>query len=366
MKAFHSIVLCVIFVLFGCGDKKDDGVMGAVPVQTSVIETQNVELEFEYPAKLKSVRSVDIYARVEGILLEQNFTEGDIVTQGQILFTIDPARYDAKVRMAKAQHQSAQANFRKAQKDFKRVERLYKQGVHTVDTYDNSLYNYESAQANLDSTKASLDDAMIDLDYTRVSADITGKTGMRRYDIGTLVGRNGGNDILTTITQLSPIYTEFSIPSNDFLYIRDLALDNVKVEIVLSNNKIYHQKGKINFIDSVLDAQTNSIKARAIVDNEDYKLLPNEFVRVRLKGFIAQNAIIIPQKTLGQDAQGSYVYVVKDNKASLRRVSIGRALKDGTVLITGGLKSKDLLISSNLGKVSDGADVQVVSNSSKD
>ncbi|WP_394909206.1 efflux RND transporter periplasmic adaptor subunit [uncultured Helicobacter sp.] len=348
-----------LLLLLGCGSQEQQSQKAALPVNTQTIISQDTELSFEYPARLKSVQSVDIYARIEGILLTQNFTEGDIVQAGQTLFTIESTRYKARVSMAKAQYDTALANLTKASKDWKRTERLYKQGALTVDQYDNAMYNYQSAQANVDNAKASLDDALVDLKYTNITADITGRIGMRRYDVGNLVGRNGGggDTYLTTLTQLTPIYAEFSIPSTDFYYMRDLDKDNVVVEFILGNNKLYDKRGKLDFLDSVLDSQTASIKARAIVNNDAYILLPNEIVRVNLKGFKAQKAIAIPQNALLQDSQGSYVYIVKNNQAQIARLMLGKMLKNGQVIVLSGLQDGDILITNNLTKLRQGSEV---------
>lgn len=351
--------LGLLLVLLGCGSQEQQPQKVALPVSVQTIISQDIDLSFEYPARLKSVQSVDIYARVEGILLTQNFTEGDIVQAGQTLFTIESTRYKARVNMAKAQYNTALANLTKASKDWTRTERLYKQGALTVDQYDNAMYNYQSAQANVDNAKASLDDALVDLKYTNITADITGRVGMRRYDVGNLVGKNsgGGDTYLTTLTQLTPIYAEFSIPSTDFYYMRDLDKDNVVVEFILGNNRLYDKRGKLDFLDSVLDSQTASIKARAIVNNDAYILLPNEIVRVNLKGFKAQKSIAIPQNALLQDSQGSYVYVARNNQAQMTRVSLGKMLKNGQVIVLSGLQDGDMLITNNLTKLRQGSEV---------
>ena len=351
--------LGLLLVLLGCGSQEQQPQKVALPVSVQTIISQDIDLSFEYPARLKSVQSVDIYARVEGILLTQNFTEGDIVQAGQTLFTIESTRYKARVNMAKAQYNTALANLTKASKDWTRTERLYKQGALTVDQYDNAMYNYQSAQANVDNAKASLDDALVDLKYTNITADITGRVGMRHYDVGNLVGKNsgGGDTYLTTLTQLTPIYAEFSIPSTDFYYMRDLDKDNVVVEFILGNNRLYDKRGKLDFLDSVLDSQTASIKARAIVNNDAYILLPNEIVRVNLKGFKAQKSIAIPQNTLLQDSQGSYVYVARNNQAQMTRVSLGKMLKNGQVIVLSGLQDGDMLITNNLTKLRQGSEI---------
>lgn len=356
------VLLCIAFL--ACSEEgSKQNKAEALSVNTQTVRSGDIMLDFEYPAKLKSLQSVEIYARVEGILLEQNFKEGDIVQEGAKLFKIDPTRYKARANMAKAQYEAAIANLNKSTKDWKRVEKLYKQGVLTIDQYDDSLYNYQTAQASVTNTKSSLDDALIDLGYTDVVASITGRIGMRNYDIGNLVGRSGSNNVLATITQLNPIYIEFSIPSNDFYYMRGLQKEDIVVDVILGNGALYNKKGKVDFIDSVLDSQTSSIKARAIIDNDEYKLLPNQFVRIKLEGFEAKDSIAIPQNAIMQDKEGSYVYLFKEGKAILTRVTLGKTLKNNEILITEGLQNGDVLITSNLKKLRAGDDVQSIPSS---
>ncbi len=362
---FFFLTFMFSFVLLGCSDSKQQAQEAhALDVQAQQIAAHNVALSFEYPARLKSIQSVNIYARVQGTLLTKSFKEGDIVEKGQLLFKIDPARYQTKVNQAKAQYHSAEANFVKANRDWQRVDKLYKQGVYTIDQYDTSRANYLQAQANLANTKAALEDAQIDLSYTDVIASISGRAGMRKYDVGNLVGTSG-QDILTTITQLSPIYAEFSIPNHDYYFMRGLENSSIQVEFVLGNGRVYDKIGKLDFVDSVLDTQTSTIKARAIVDNDEHKLLPNEFMRVKLQGFEAQNAITIPQSVLLQDSEGSYVFIAKDNKAEIARVVLGQNLRNNEVLILNGLNSGDILIVNQLSKIRPNMPVNPILQDSK-
>ena len=362
---FGSIAFSLMLGFMACSDSDKQGKeIPSLKVETLNIAHQNVSLSFEYAARLKSIQSVGVYARVQGVMLSKNFKEGDIVQEGQLLFKIDPARYIAKVNQAKAQWQSAEANFIKANRDWKRVEKLYKQGVYTIDQYDTSRSNFLSAQANVASTQAALDDVKIDLGYTDVVATISGRIGMRSYDVGNLVGANG-QEVLTTITQLSPIYAEFAIPNTDYYLMRGLENARIQVEFVLGNGKVYDKLGKLDFVDSVLDAQTSTVKARSIVDNEEHKLLPNEFVRVRLKGFEAQNAITIPQSALLQDSQGSYVYIIKEGKAKIARVILGQNLRNNQVLIASGLSNGDTLVLNQLSKIREGVPLSPIGVDSK-
>lgn len=366
MKLLTPLFAVLVGLLFvSCSETQEQQSQKApINVRVQHIASHNVALGFEYPARLKSIQSVNIYARVQGTLLSKNFKEGDIVKEGQLLFKIDPSRYQAKVSQAKAQYQASEANFIKANRDWERVSKLYKQGVYTIDQYDTSRYNYLSAQANLANAKAALEDARIDLGYTDVIASIGGRAGMRKYDVGNLVGTSG-QDVLTTITQLSPIYAEFSIPNHDYYFMRGLENSSIQVEFVFGNSRVYEKLGKLDFVDSVLDVQTSTIKARAIVDNDERKLLPNEFLRVRLKGFEAQNAITIPQSALLQDSQGSYVFVIKDGKAQVARVSLGQNLRNSEVLILDGLQDGDMLILNQLSKLRADTPVQPISPDSE-
>lgn len=357
MRIAQGAVIALGLLFLACGEEKQQaGARGALPVGTKILQAQTTALNFEYPARLKSPQSVEIYARVQGILLSKNFKEGDFVKQGDKLFKIDPTTYQNKVNSAKAQYQAAEANLTKTTRDWKRTERLYKQGVITVDTYDASLYNYQAALANVTNTKANLDDALVNLGYTDVVASISGRTGMRQLDIGNLVGQ-GNNNILTTVTQLSPIYAEFAIPSTDFYYIRDLNNANVSVEVVTGNGKVHEEIGKLDFIDSVLDSQTLSVKARAIVGNDKFKLLPNELVRVNLKGFEATDSIAIPQSALLQDKEGSFVYLYDNGKVKKQSVILGKILRNSEILIPSGLKNGDIVITTNLSKIRPGMEV---------
>ncbi|MGI0406063.1 efflux RND transporter periplasmic adaptor subunit [Helicobacter himalayensis] len=357
MRIAQGAVIALGLLFLACGEEKQQaGARGALPVGTKILQAQTTALNFEYPARLKSPQSVEIYARVQGILLSKNFKEGDFVKQGDKLFKIDPTTYQNKVNSAKAQYQAAEANLTKTTRDWKRTERLYKQGVITVDTYDASLYNYQAALANVTNTKANLDDALVNLGYTDVVASISGRTGMRQLDIGNLVGQ-GNNNILTTVTQLSPIYAEFAIPSTDFYYIRDLNNANVSVEVVTGNGKVHEEIGKLDFIDSVLDSQTLSVKARAIVGNDKFKLLPNELVRVNLKGFEATDSIAIPQSALLQDKEGSFVYLYDNGKVKKQSVILGKILRNSEILIPSGLKNGDIIITTNLSKIRPGMEV---------
>ncbi|MDE5602569.1 MAG: efflux RND transporter periplasmic adaptor subunit [Helicobacter sp.] len=355
MKSYPKLLfisLCSLFFLAACfEDKKQNAPQNIViPVSTYKVEKQDIPISFEYPTQLKSLQSVDIYARVEGILLEQNFTEGSFVEKGDKLFKIDPAKYEAKVNIAKAQLQSAQATLKEASRNWERSKKLFEEKALSPKERDQALSVYENANANVSNAKANLENALIDLGYTDVIATASGKIGIKKYDIGDLVGSVGGNNVLVTITQLNPIHAEFSIPNSDYYFLRTLEQDNLIVQYILPDGKIYEKEGKLDFIDSIIDANTATIKARAIVENTDNLLIPGEFSRIHLEGLVAKNSIAIPQVALMQDSNGSYVYKVIDGKAIPTPVILGNSVGN-TFLIQSGLQEDDIIITNQLIKI---------------
>lgn len=365
MKINHIIsnlmLICSISLLTtACGEKKEapQQTNMALPVEAYEVRVMDVPLIFEYPARLKSPQSVQVRARVQGFLQEQLFKEGDYVVEGQILFKIDPRRYQALADVAKGNYESARATLIQAEQNWNRAEALFSENALSPKEYDDARASYDLAKANVESTHANWQNALIDLDYTTVKATGSGKVGMRQFDIGTLVG-NGSNDILTTITQTDPMYGEFSIPYSDYATLRQLNYENTKVEFVLSNGQTYQTIGDIDFVDSVLDDQTASVKARAIVANPNNILLAGDVIRVRLINITRPNSVAIPQEALMQSGNGSSVYTIKNGVATPTPVSIGKSLPQKAIVIENGLKEGDLVITNQLMKVRPSAPVQV-------
>lgn len=351
---------CGILLFVGCSKEDKSGQAAqqnlAIPVSTYEVQVADVSVNFEFPAKLESLQSVDVYARVEGTLLEQHFVEGGLVKEGDKLFKIEPSKYQASYDMAQAQLLSAQAQLRAATHEWERAQKLFKENALSSKEYEAAQSVYESANASVVNAKASLNLAKINLDYTDVMATASGKISMKRYDIGDLVGKSGSDNVLTTITQLDPIYAEFSIPSNDYYFLRTLNQDNVSVHYVLPDGSAYNREGKIDFIDSVIDSKTATIKARALVENPEHLLVPGEFSRIKLDGFVLKDAIIIPQNALMQDSKGSYVFIVVEGKVKQVHIALGHTI-GSDVVVKSGLNQGDRVITSQLIKLRPGASV---------
>ncbi len=359
-KTLPNLLLASVFAAFlsACSGDKETKAQApqAMPVETFSVKKSDVEISFEYPAQLKSLQSVDVYARVEGTLLSQNFKDGGFVKEGDKLYKIDPIKYKAAYDMANAQLATARANYFASSRDWERAKRLFSEKALSPKEYDSAKYAYESAGAAVMNARANLKVAKTDLDYTDVIATASGKISMSRYDIGDLVGKVGGDNLLTTITKLDPIHAEFSIPNNDYYFIRELDRESVKIKYIMPNKEAYKELGKLDFIDSVIDANTATIKARAIVNNKENILVPGEFSRIRLEGFLLKDSIAIPQAALMQSANGSFVYKIVDGKATPAPITLGYMF-DKSVVVKDGLKEGDVIITSQLIKIRPSAPV---------
>ncbi len=333
------------YLLFGRGQGSAEGGFQMPPPAVSVVEVkqEDVPLEYEYAGRTAGSREVEIRARVSGILERRAYTEGQRVKKGQLLFVIDPAPFAATQAEAKAR-------FARAQSDWKRVQGLYKEKAVSAREYDEARAAYEE-------TKAALQTTSISLGYTTVTAPISGVTSREALSEGSLVTAN--TSLLTRISQLDPIYVNFSAPDAEFLRQRreiaegtvTAAEGKLQAEIVFGDGSVYGEPGVIDFTDSIIDPATGSVSARAVVPNEQGAILPGQFVRVRLKGLIRPNAIAIPDMAVMQGPQGTFVYVVnEESKAVVRPVQLGQ-LNGKQRIVLNGLQPGDKVITEGLMKV---------------
>ena len=314
------------------------------PVTILGITPADVPLVYEYAGRTSGSREVEIRARVSGILQKRAYTEGQAVSQGDVLFEIDPAPYKAALAQA-------QARFNQTDKDWKRAQVLLKQKALSAREHDDSQAAYEQS-------KAALETAQINLGYTTVTAPINGITSKESLSEGSLIVAD--NSLLTRLVQLDPIYIDFAIPDGEALeQRRQIAAGatvipedgKLRAEIRLGDGSLYPEQGTLNFTDSIIDPQTGSVNSRAVVPNFDSRLIPGQFVRVVVKGMVRKNAIAIPDQAIMQGPKGPFVYTVDDaRKAVITPVKLGN-LNNKMRLIESGLKEDDRVIVEGMIKV---------------
>lgn len=325
-------------------------------------EANNLEIKLKYPAVIKSFNSVQVVSRALGVLEKKHFTEGQEVTKDDLLYEIEDGLYLAKVQAAKATLDMSEATLDNNTRSWNRQKKLLKQRAVSQETYDTSLSNYKQSLASVALARAQLLQANIDFEYTKIKAPISGTVGIKQVDIGNLV-TNNPPQVLLSITQNDKLYLDFSMPLSDYKNIKkgfwSLPSDSkIKVNILL-DGKEQKQSGFVDFIDVNINQSTSTVKMRAQIDNSDKTLMPGNFIRVSLKGIQKRNTLLIPQKAVLQNAQGTVVFVENGGVVGVRPVVIGREVNDKYVVSSGALKSGDRVIVNNFFRVKPGQKVQV-------
>ncbi len=367
----NTILALSLVWLVGCGANEQKPAQGGgmPPSHVDVVSVKKgaTAIPLEYPAKIKSIQQVEVRAKVSGTLLKKHYIEGALVKEGDLLFKIDPAKFQAAFNEASAQLGVREATLKQSEREWNRIKRLFDEKAVSEKERDDALAAYEMALANVASAKATLENARIDLGYTSITAPISGVAGMKAKDVGAYVNSSSTDSVVTTITQLDPIHVEFAIPDLERLKQayslregtwKEAAQGALKATVLSKEGVVYSDKGRVDFTDSVIDETTGSVKARAIFSNSDRILLPGQFVRVRIEGLMRENSAIIPQEAVMQGAQGAFVYVVKEDKVAMKPIVIEQATSKGFI-VSEGLDENDLVIVSNLKKIRPGAPVQV-------
>jgi membrane fusion protein (multidrug efflux system) len=315
----------------------------AVLVQAA--ELKPIADQAEFIGRAAAVDKVELRARVKGFLGPRKFNDGDLVKEGQVLFTIEPEPYQAAVDQKVAQRDAAKAALTNADLQLHRAEELLRSKTGTQQTYDQRLSERLQAKANLEDAAAQLRDAEIQLSYTEIKSPIAGRVGRAAVSPGNIVGPDSG--VLATVVSENPIRVLFSITQRELLEARrdsSASGDGLVVRLRLADGSLYKDKGKLDFIDVTADAKTDGQMVRAVFDNKDGLLTDGQTVRVIVEGEKIPTVVAVPQAAIAQDQSGTYLFVVNDkNVAEQKRVKTGVA-RDGLVAITEGLKAGERVI----------------------
>ncbi|MCD8213924.1 MAG: efflux RND transporter periplasmic adaptor subunit [Campylobacter sp.] len=374
MGKFKSLSLALVAAMFftGCLDdlnifKKDkdsnsnasDGmIMPPVKVDVLVAKKGDFPMTFNYPARIQSEQDVIIKPKVSGTLVKQNFKAGDNIKAGQVLFVIDPEKYEASYEALKASIAQAEANLKNAKNEMERVKKLFAQKALSQKEYDSALAAYESADATLKSAVASTKSAKLDLGYTKVTAPFSGIVSENLVDVGTYVA--AGSTELVRLTKIDPIDVRFYISDVDNLE-RAKNLDKnsweqINQEAILTVNG-QNFTGKVKFIDNTVDINAGSVLAKAEFENKDGKLLPGVFARIAMSGFVQKNSFSIPQVAILQDTVSPYIYIVKDGKVVKKNIKIIYQTVT-EAYVNEGIEEGDVIILNNFKKIGTGANVE--------
>ena len=361
-----------VFILSGCEkEAATQAASAAVPVDVAVVTTMDVPVTSRLTGRADPVRKAEVRPQVSGIILKRLFTEGSIVEEGQQLYQIDPALYEAAVDSAKAQLESAKATMTSTSLRFDRYKKLIKSNAISKQDYDDAEAAYLQAKASVNSAKAQLKTAEINLAYTKVYAPISGRIGKSDFTEGALVSAQQANP-LATIQQLDPMYVDLGQSVEQHLALRravesgafKLVDGKTPLDIYFSDGSKYNLPGQLEFSDITVDETTGMVNLRTILPNPDNVILPGMFIRGDInEGYIPDATVVRKDAVIREAAGETYVYTITpENKAKRTVVKVGTEYQD-IFVITDGLMPGDKVITSNIQKIRTGADVSEVDNS---
>ena len=364
------IAVAALCAMAGCGNSNPSAQAqgaGMPPPEVSVVTVAPgaVALTTELPGRLQATRTAQVRARVEGIVQKRVFREGSDVKAGELLFRIDPAPLVANVQSAQAAVAKAEADAAQSGAKAERFQKLGAQGIVSKQDLEDAVARAHQSQADVASAKAALTKAKLDLNYASVTAPISGHIGRALVTEGALVGKGEATQ-LAVIEQIDPVFVNFTQSSTEFSRIkRAIEAGRLKtgaqvVKLVLEDGTEYPQPGKLLFSDLTVDPGTGDVSWRAEFPNPQRNLLPGMFVRVRFPQAVAEGALMVPQRSLIRNAQGSAVMIVdKEGKVAAQPVTVGQAIGDQWI-VTGGLKGGEQVIVEGLQKVKPGAVAKAV------
>lgn len=371
MNRLTTIALsgALIIAISGCERPKSAGMdkppEGPLPVTTTEVKSGNFPALLQATGQTQAYNTVQIYARVNGYLQKRVYTEGASVKKGETLFIIDPSDLTNSLESAKAAYDLASANYTNAKAVLNRIKPLADANAASQQELDTATANERNGAAAVSAAKASLDQAKLNLSYTTITSPMSGFVDKSKIDVGTYVTA-GANGLLTTIYQTDPMYVNFTFSENEKLA-RQNAIASGKltapkdgkylVELTLSDGTTLTRKGKINFIAPFIDSTTGNITYRAEIDNSDHKLLPGQFVQVKVKGMEWKNALYVPQKTLLTSEKGKFVYAIEANNTVTPKPVVAGEWIGENILIESGVAAGDKIAIDGLVKLKPGAEI---------
>jgi multidrug efflux system membrane fusion protein len=361
-------LLAAPLALAGC-DSKPPAAAGPPPPPVTVARPiQKTITEWdEYTGRFQAVATVEVRARVSGFIDVIHFKDGQIVKQGDLLFTIDQRPYKLAAEQGAADVERARAKLELATLDVQRATPLVQTQVVTGREFDTRKSTQRDAAAAVASSDAALKQAQLNLEWTEVRAPIAGRISDRRVDAGNLIsGGETGATLLTVIVSLDPIHFVFDGSEADFLRYSRLAAAGFRpssrdvqnpVAVKLADENDFGHTGRMDFVDNSLNPKTGTIRGRAIFDNKDGLLTPGYFGRMRLFGG-ESNVLLVPDSAIASDQSNRIVFAVADDgTVSVKRVELG-PIVEGLRVVRAGLSSSDRIVIDGLQRARPGQKVK--------
>ncbi len=336
------------------------GLGGPMPVGVASVARGDIAVTLNALGTVTPLATVTVRPQVSGAILRINFTEGQMVKAGDVLAEIDPRPYKAAYDQAVGQLERDKATLANAQVDLKRDQALLAQKAVSNQVYATQAALVRSTAATVKSDQALVESAAINLGYTRITSPVAGRVGLRQVDIGNLV-QAGQTTGVVVVTELEPISVLFSLPEDNI----DQVMGRVNSGATLGvdaydrGQSIRIATGKLATVDNVIDPTTGTVKMRAMFDNADGRLFPQQFVNVRLLVNTMKDQVWVPASAIERGAQGAYVYVAQpDNTVAMRGVTLGP--QDGDkIAILKGLNQGENVVTDGADRLRDGSEITV-------
>ncbi len=352
----------VTSLLIACGSKESMQISSPANQATRVTfmaaEPVNMPVSLETIAQTEGAKEIEIRPRVGGILLKRVYIEGTAVKAGQSLFLIDPEPFQNTLAEANALLREQNVRAVRAKSEENRQRQLLNENFVSQRAYDQATADLAAAQAALQAAKARVKQAELNLSYTTVRAPVDGITGRSHFSEGALISAN--TSLLTTLTQLSPIWVRFSFSDNELAKLGEHVNEkNVHhVTMILPDGSEYPKNGKINFAASKIDPLLGTQQLRATFDNTDERILPGQFVRIRITAGEPKAVYVVPQVAVLTSDLGRFVYVIKEDNAVVQRpVTVGDWIGKDWIILDG-LHTGDKVVIDNLIKLIPGKIVE--------
>ncbi|MCX5881291.1 MAG: efflux RND transporter periplasmic adaptor subunit [Deltaproteobacteria bacterium] len=370
------ILSCVVLAIAGCSSQVPEASNGkpgqrnpasAVKRPVPVLAAQAVQKDF--PLEIRAIGNVESYAtvaikaRVTGELQKIHFREGQEVTKGDLLFTIDPRPLEAALRESRARLEKDKALAEKAEADNRRYETLVQGGFISREQYDQIRSNLSSLQATVVGDEAVVENAKLQLGYTSIYSPISGRTGTILIDQGNMIKANDDNKSLIVIEQVHPIYVSFSVPEANLSQIMErMKGQDLVVNAMFDGSTSGPEKGRLSFVDNSVDSKTGTIRLKGTFDNTARRLWPGQFVNIALTLGRLQNVVTVPSQAVQTGESGLFVFVITaENTVQLKPVKTGKSYGGETIIESGIMAGEQVVTDGHL-RLTPGASVEITSD----
>ncbi|HXM23776.1 MAG TPA: MdtA/MuxA family multidrug efflux RND transporter periplasmic adaptor subunit [Terriglobales bacterium] len=361
-----GLILLLSVCLSACGGSDPRpasaraNVAPVVPVSVATAERRDIPYFLTGLGSVTAYYTVSVKSRVDGELMQVNFKEGQNVHKGDVLALIDPRPYQVALDQAQATQFKDQAALRDAKLNYDRYKQLLQESgamsQQQVDTQKATANQFEGAVRN---DQAAIDSAKLNLVYCHITAPVSGRIGLRQVDPGNIVHANDTNAMFV-ITQLQPIAVLFTLPEDNLQTVsRQMAKNTLTVDAYGRDNQTKLATGKLLTIDNEIDPTTGTGKLKAVFDNKDNALWPNQFVNIRLLLEVRKNSTAVPAAAIQRGPQGTYVFVTRsDNTVNVRPVTIAFT-QDNVSVIASGISPSEVVVTDGQDKLQEGSKIEI-------